>query len=100
MGTRIAAGAADATSLKVGLATASAGLFNGSATLALASHNADLTDLALTPVALTLAGQANNFGKLDLTKLGGAGDDQAESARGAGGLRFLEVKSSPREWGG
>ena len=74
LGTGIAAGAADATSLKVGLATASAGLFNGSATLALASHNADLTDLALTPVALTLTGQVNNLAKLDLTKLGGAGD--------------------------
>jgi hypothetical protein len=74
LGTGLAPGAADPTSLKVGLGTVNAGLFNGSATLALASHNADLTDLTLTPVALMLAGQVNNFAKLDLTKQGGAGD--------------------------
>src|SRR5206468_12874405 len=39
LGAGVAAGASDATSLKMGLGTGNAGVFSGSATLALASHN-------------------------------------------------------------
>ncbi|HEY0776769.1 MAG TPA: choice-of-anchor D domain-containing protein [Gemmatirosa sp.] len=69
----LGAGASDNTSLTVGLNTASAGRFTGSATVALASHDADLADLALGTTNVALTGQVNNYAAAGFTQSGGAG---------------------------
>src|SRR4029077_4347817 len=48
-------------------------IFNGTANLALASHDADLADLPLTTSPLSLNAQVNNFAALSLLKEGGDG---------------------------
>jgi len=73
----VAGGPADTTSLKVGLNTTNAGVFSGAtsgtATLGLSSHDADLADLPLSPILVTLTGQVNNFANPQLTKASGSG---------------------------
>ena len=69
----VAAQATDATSLKVGLVTTAAGVFNGTATASFASHNAEMTDATLGDKSVVLKGQVNNFAELALGKTGGAG---------------------------
>ena len=69
----LVAGAVDNASLKVGLNTASAGVFSGSAAVNFASRNADLPDLALAPGTVSLAGQVNNFAKTDVAFVAGSG---------------------------
>ena len=67
------AGATDATSLKVGIDTATAGVFSGNATFSAASHDGDLSDAALANLVVGLAGQVNNYAS-DAFRLGsGAG---------------------------
>jgi hypothetical protein len=69
----LAAGTSDSTALQVQFATATAGVFNGSATVALTSQNPELADLPLAPVGLTLQGQVNNLAQAVLSKTGGSG---------------------------
>jgi hypothetical protein len=69
----LAPSATDNASLKVGLNTASAGVFSGSAAVTFASRNADLPDLALAPGTVSLAGQVNNFAKTDVAFVAGSG---------------------------
>ena len=61
LGSGIAAGATDATSLKVGLNTATAGVYSGSATFSAASHDGDLSDAALADLVVSLSGTVNNY---------------------------------------
>ena len=74
-----AAGAA-VDGLSVQLATGSAGAFNGSATLALASRNAEMADLDLGSVAVTLQGQVNNLAVASLGLTAGSGSFSATAA--------------------
>jgi hypothetical protein len=66
----LAGGATDASSLRVGLSTASAGVFAGTATATFSSHDGDLADLALGSATIALRGQVNNFAQASLTKSG------------------------------
>jgi hypothetical protein len=70
----LAAGAAaNTTALKVGLNTATAGVYSGNATVSLASHNPDMADLTLVAQAVALTGQVNNYANGALRKNGGEG---------------------------
>ncbi len=69
----LVAGGSDADSLKVGLNTSSAGVFNGSGSVSLASHNDDMADLVLSPASLILSAQVNNYANPVFVKTGGAG---------------------------
>ena len=69
----LVAGGTDGASLKVGLNTASAGLFDGAASVSLASHNDDMADLVLSPASLILSAQVNNYANPVFVKTGGAG---------------------------
>ncbi len=73
LGAGLAAGASDSTSLQVGLNTALAGIYAGTATVSLASHNDDMADLTLGDVGITLAGQVNNYANPVFVKTGGSG---------------------------
>ena len=64
---------ASSSALQVNLATGTAGIFTGSANLALASHDADLADLPLTTGSLSLNAQVNRFAALSFLKQGGDG---------------------------
>ena len=55
------------------LSTATAGLFNGNASVSFASHNAELADLDLTVGAVALNAQVNNYASAVLDKTGGDG---------------------------
>jgi hypothetical protein len=76
LGSGVTAGS-NSNALTVGLNTSKAGVFAGgtagSATLALASHDNDLTDLSLGTTAVALSGQVNNFAVAAFGKTGGAG---------------------------
>jgi len=69
----VAAQASDTTSFAVGVATGSAGVFNGTAQATFASRNAEMADLALGTSTVTLKAQVNNFAALAVNHLGGAG---------------------------
>ena len=77
LGAGVAATATDATSLKVGLNTATAGIFSGgtagTANLLLASHNPDMADLALSTPTVALNAQVNNYANLNTIKVSGLG---------------------------
>ena len=66
----VAAQGTDGTSFSIGLSTATAGVFNGTATAAFASHDADLADVDLGTSAIELKGQVNNFAVTTLTHTG------------------------------
>ncbi|MBS0326997.1 MAG: choice-of-anchor D domain-containing protein [Proteobacteria bacterium] len=61
LGVGLGAGQSSSTDLNVDLATGTAGSYSGAANLALASHDADLADLALTTSPITLSAQVNNY---------------------------------------
>ena len=61
LGAGVAAGGTDNTSLNVSLDTAAAGIFGGSASLDLLSHNPDLVDLDIAVDAVGLTAQVNNY---------------------------------------
>ena len=63
----------DLNSLQVGLNTGTAGIFNGTATFSAASHDADLTDVALSSLGVSLTGQVNNFAQDAFSFGSGAG---------------------------
>jgi hypothetical protein len=67
------AGAQDSSSLIVSLDTSHAGVYGGTADLAFASHNPDMSDLALAGQQVALSAQVNNYAELGLSKLSGAG---------------------------
>ena len=69
----VAAQASDTSSFSVGLSTANAGVFNGSANAAFASRNPDMADLAIGNSTVTLKAQVNNFATLALQRVAGAG---------------------------
>ncbi len=69
----LAAGAQDPSSLQVSLDTSYSGQSRGTATLAFASHNADMSDLALASQQVVLKAQVNHYAELGLGKLAGAG---------------------------
>jgi hypothetical protein len=73
LGAGLAAGASDSTSLTVGLSTALAGIYAGTATVSLVSHNDDMADLALDGALVQLAGQVNNYANPAFVKTGGSG---------------------------
>ncbi|HNQ05100.1 MAG TPA: choice-of-anchor D domain-containing protein, partial [Thiobacillaceae bacterium] len=73
LGTGVQAGQSDSISLSVGLSTATAGVFNGSATLGLASHNPDMADLTLPNAVVLMDAQVNHYANADLHKTGGHG---------------------------
>ena len=62
------------SALQVGLDTSNAGIFSGSADLALASHDTDLADLALVTAPVQLDAQINNYAKLGFLNTGGIGN--------------------------
>jgi hypothetical protein len=69
----LAAQSSDSTSLTVALNTSASGQFAGNATVTAASHNPDMADLALAPVAVNFLAQVNNFAEVSLVKTAGDG---------------------------
>jgi hypothetical protein len=67
----IGPGLGDDSSLRVGLNTAVAGVFNGSAEVTFASRNPDMADLALAPASVALVAQVNNFANPDIVWISG-----------------------------
>jgi hypothetical protein len=64
LGAGVAAQQTDNSSLKVGLATTTAGVFSSSASVALKSHNADMADADLGTSTVNLLAQVNNYANL------------------------------------
>jgi hypothetical protein len=64
---------AQSSALQTNLSTTTAGIFTGTASLALASHDAQLADLPLSTSALALQGQVNNYAALAFLHQGGQG---------------------------
>jgi hypothetical protein len=62
--------ATDTSSLSVGINTANAGVFDGTATVSFISHNADLADVALGSSSIVLKAQVNNFAEVSLSQAG------------------------------
>jgi len=73
LGTGLAAGATNSTALNVGLNTAAAGVFTGSATLTAASRNQDMADLTLAAQNVSLTGQVNNYARSAFQQVAGSG---------------------------
>ena len=73
LGNGLAAGASNSTGLTIGLSTAAAGRFTGTAAVTLASHDADLADLAVGTTNVSLTGQVNNYALGGFAKVGGSG---------------------------
>ncbi|MCB1773016.1 MAG: choice-of-anchor D domain-containing protein, partial [Gammaproteobacteria bacterium] len=71
LGSGVAAGATDSSSLVVGLDTGAAGIFTGTATVDLASHNPDLADLDLGETVVDLSAQVNNYANPVFEFIGG-----------------------------
>ena len=69
----LAGGAANNSALAVGLDTTNAGVFNGSASIALASQNPDMADLALLSQNVILSGTVNNYANAVFDIASGAG---------------------------
>jgi hypothetical protein len=57
----------------VGLSTAAAGVFNGSAVASFVSHNDELVDLVLGDTGIVLSAQVNNYADPVFVKTGGVG---------------------------
>ncbi len=64
---------ASSSALQVNLATNTAGIFTGTANLALASHDSQLADLPLSTSPISLNAQVNLFAALGLLQQGGQG---------------------------
>lgn len=69
----VAGGAANTAALKVGVNTATAGILNGTANLALTSQNPDMADLALGSQSVALSAQVNKYANAEFGKVTGAG---------------------------
>ncbi|MEO7115322.1 MAG: choice-of-anchor D domain-containing protein, partial [Caldimonas sp.] len=68
----LAAQGTDTGSFVAGITTTAAGIFTGSASVALQSHDADLADVSLGSTTVTLKGQVNNYAEASLIKTGGS----------------------------
>jgi hypothetical protein len=68
-----AGGAANTTALTVGLNTATAGIYNGTAFVGLSSHNPDMADLSLASQSVALSGTVNNYANAIFDKAHGSG---------------------------
>jgi autotransporter-associated beta strand protein len=79
-------GGTNSTSLHVGIQTGTVGGQSGTAQLTLSSHDADLSDVAVTTQSVTLQGQVNDYAKPVLTKL--SGDGQFSAANNSYALNF------------
>ena len=73
LGSGVAGNGGSSNALMVGLITGTAGVFNGSEALMLASHDSQLADVALTAGPVTLSAQVNNFASLSILQEGGQG---------------------------
>lgn len=73
LGAGVAAGATNNSSLTVGLNTSTAGVYNGGASVNLASHNSDMADLPLGSTSVSLTAQVNNYAKAAFAKTSGFG---------------------------
>ena len=69
----MAGAAANATSLTVGLNTATSGIKTGTATVGLTSQNPDMADLGLAGQTVALTGQVNKYANGVFDKVSGAG---------------------------
>ena len=78
LGAGLDAGATDSSSLSVGMNTAAAGNYSGSATFVMSSHDADLVDLALPDLSVSLSGTVNNYAKSIFTFGMGDGSFKAD----------------------
>ena len=72
LGTGVAAGA-NSNALSVGLNTATAGVYSGTASLALNSHDSDLADVALSTAPVSFSGTVNNYAVAAFKKDSGSG---------------------------
>jgi hypothetical protein len=72
LGAGVAAGA-NSNALSVGLNTTAAGVYSGTANLALSSHDSDLADVGLTSGPVSLTGTVNNFAVAGFKQLSGSG---------------------------
>ena len=68
----LAAQGTNTSSFVAGLNTGAAGVFTGSASVSLQSHDADLADAGLGSTAVTLKGQVNNYAQASLQKTAGS----------------------------
>ena len=68
----LAAGGTDTSSLHVGMSTAAAGVFSGTASFTTISHDSALADLALANTTVAVTGQVNNYAS-PVFELSGAG---------------------------
>jgi len=88
---------ASSSALQVALGTGTAGIFRGTANLALASHDSQLTDLALATSPLLVSAQVNNYAALAFLKVSCKRADadargaEADRARGATGRQAEDV---------
>ncbi|MCP5149805.1 MAG: choice-of-anchor D domain-containing protein [Ectothiorhodospiraceae bacterium] len=73
LGAGVAAGATDSTSLLLGIDTSAAGVFDGTATLDLVSHNEDLADLLLDSIDVSLHATVNALANPVIELAGGDG---------------------------
>ena len=73
LGAGLPAGSTDKSSITAGLSTKNAGIFGGSATLSLTSHDSQLADAPVTTTPIALAGQVNNYAQSAFLKTGGDG---------------------------
>jgi hypothetical protein len=73
LGAGVAAEHTDSTSLKVGLNTATAGVYFNNAPLQFQSHNPDMADLAFGVMPIQLFAQVNNFANPVFAKTAGSG---------------------------
>lgn len=96
LGSGTTAGNTDNSSLTVGLNTASAGVYNSSATVNFRSHNSDMADLNLGNGTVLLSGTVNNYAVATFIKTLGIGSfsfinnefvlDFGSVTQGTGGL--------------
>jgi autotransporter-associated beta strand protein len=91
-GSLSAVAAGGSSSLTIGLDTSSAGSFTGSAGLALTSHDASLSDLALTTSPVSVTASVYNYAKLGLDVTSGLG---AVAQTGANAYLLNISTSSP-----
>jgi hypothetical protein len=73
LGTGVAGNGGSSSALMVGLNTSTAGMYSSSAALALASHDSQLSDVALSAGPVTLAAQVNNYAVAGFGKTSGSG---------------------------
>jgi autotransporter passenger strand-loop-strand repeat protein len=77
LSTGVVAGASG--TLTIDMATTAAGLATGSATLSLATHDADLPDLSVAADPITLTGTVDNYAEASWEELSGGGFQQSGS---------------------